>query len=438
MKKWFKFFTLSFFSHKLSKEGARRNYSNFFLGFILTLVFIWTGYVLGDILPFGAHYNNSSDFKETVHMLLANTDADKRITIEIQEGVLKAKKHGEEYGENLLINTFENDIDRQNYSVDGYNVVIDSRSADALAEVEAYCVYKGDDKIVVSYEEYCALTHATQLDFVFNLKYTGNELELNDELVEGYKQYLAGTSDENKIELETLENNLNENKITKSEYHRAVYELYFTNYYPDISEYESTSKVPLLRNYYYHQYIKEGKNKYLFVFDDYMAGSFETDNGINLSFYGFYSDMENGVLIGEGVKANEAEAIADDFIKSAFNSITFLSLYAYAMNIFSLIPFIALMPMVVTLLAYSILKLSGVDSINSLGGMFKILGSYVWFSGVVSAVITMIISFFVPKNIITALPLVSFFVILVIRAIVFVIKETKIYKEEQETVKMEV
>ena len=438
MKKWFKFFAFSFFSHKISKEGARRNYSNFFLGFILALVFIWTGYVLGDVLPFGAHYDNSSDFRETVHTLLANTDDNKRITIEIQEGVLKAKKQGGEYDKNLLVNTFENDIDRQNYSVNGYNVIIDSRSADTLADVEAFYVYRDDNSIVVSPEEYHSLSAATKLDFVFQLKYTGNELELTDELVEGYKQYLAGTSDENKITIETLENNLNENKITKSEYNREVYELYFTNYYPDISDYESTSKVPLLRNYYYHKYIKEGNSKYLFIFDDYIAGSFETDSGINLSFYGFYSDMENGILIGEDVKTNKAEEIADDFIKESFNSLTFLSLYAYALNIFSLIPFIALMPMVVTLLAYSILKLRGVDSINSLGGMFKILGSYVWFSGVVSAVITVIISFFVPRNLITALPLVSFFIILAIRALVFAIKEVKIYKEQQETVKTEV
>lgn len=432
MKKWFEFFGLSFFSDRISKGAAKRGYANVLLGLILALVFIWAGFVGGDMLPFSAHYNNSADFKETVRSLLANTDADKRIIVETEKGALKARRQGDEYTESLIVNTFENENDRQNYSSNGYNVVVDSRPADALAEVEAYCISNDGQNLEIAYEEYLSLSAVARLNFDFKLKYTGDELVLTDEMLDSYKAHLDTLSDEIKLEAEKISSELAEGKITKNEYNRSIYKLYFTNYYPSIDNYESSSEVPLLRNYYYHQYISTGIDKYLFIFDDYMAGSFKTDSGIDFSFYGFYSELENGTLIAEGANQTEANAKADSFVKNSFGSIVFLSLYAYALNVFSFIPFIALMPMVVTLLAYSILKLRGVESITSLGGVFKIIGSYIWFSGVVSAILSVIIAFFVPRNLITALPLVIFFVTLAVRSIIFAVNESRSYMKQLE------
>ena len=432
MKKWFRFFCLSFFSDKISKEGAKRGYTNVFIGLVLVFVFLWAGFVGGDMLPFGVHYNSSSDFAATAHSVFANSDIDKRICIEIDKGVLKAKKNGGEYSEELLVNTFENEDDKQIYSVNGYNVVVDCRPADTLAEVEAYCLSNDGENLRISYQEYLSLSAAAKYNFDFVLSYTGNELELNDELVSEYRAYVDGLSDENKFETEKLTNNLAENKITKAEYNRAIYELYFTSYYPDISAYESSSKLPLLRNYYYHKYISNGIGKYLFVFDDYIAASFETEGGIIRSFYGFYSNMDDGSIVSEGATQTEANKSIDQFINTSFKEVFPLTAYAYAMNIFTLIPFIALMPMVVALLAYSIIKLRGIESITSLGAMFKIIGSYVWVSGVIAAVFTVIFAFFVQTNILTALPLIIFFLTLATRSIIFTINEAKSYLKQLE------
>jgi len=81
-------------------------------------------------------------------------------------------------------------------------------------------------------------------------------------------------------------------------------------------------------------------------------------------------------------------------------------------------------------ITYSILKLRGVESITSLGAMFKIIGSFGWCSGAISAVFTVIIAFFVQHSIMTALPLVLFFAALVIRSIIFAIYESKLYLEQ--------
>ena len=437
MKKWFRFFGLSFFSDKISKEATKHGYTNVLIGLILSFIFLWGGFVGGEMLPFSAHYNNSPDFQATVHSVFSNPDINKRIEVEIQDGVLMAKKHGMEYAQKLLINTFENEADREYYSVNGYNLVIDSRPAETLAVVEAYCLSNDGNNTEISYEDYLTLSAVARLNFDFKLRYTAEALELTDELVEGYKSYLNSTSDDNRSAIEKMATDLAENKITKDEYNKSIYELYFTNYYPSITDYESTSKVPLLRNYYYHQYIKAEKSKYLFIFDDYLAGSFETEDGIVYSFYGFYSNLESGTLVPDGATQAEADKAADSFIKDSYGSIAPLTLYAYALNVFSFIPFIALMPMVVALLAYSILKLRGIESINSLGSMLKIIGSYIWASAAISAMLNVIFSFFVQRNILSVLPLLLFFMTLAIRSLVFAVRESMSYLKQEQTIHTE-
>lgn len=432
MKKWIRFFGGSFFSNKISKEAARHGYSSVFLALLLTFAFLWVGYVGADMLPFSSWYNSSADFQETVHALLANSDESKRVEIEILNGGLKFKTDTD----GVLVNTFENSDDKKNYSINGYQVVVDSRPADALAEIIAYCVSNDGKETIISYDDYLTLSEVARLNFDFKLRYTGNELILDDGSVASYREYLDGLSEEIKLETQKLADELASGKISNSEYSRAIYELYFTNYYPAITEYESTSKVPLLRNYYYHQYIKEGQDKYIFIFDDYLAGSFKTASGIDISFYGFYTDLENGTLIADKVDMAEANAAADDFIKKSYAAIAPLSIYAHAMNVFSLIPFIALMPMVITILAYSIMKLRGVESIKTVGAAFKIVGSYTWAAALISAVINMIASFLVSPSVLAVLPLLIFFAVLAIRAMIFAINEIQSYIKqlEQETV----
>ena len=251
-------------------------------------------------------------------------------------------------------------------------------------------------------------------------------------MIESYKVYLNSIESDAQLSIQGLSSKLSANEITKTEYNRAIYEVYFVNYYPEITAYESTSKVPLLRNYYYHQYISQGMEKYLFIFDDYMTASFETRGGINVSFYGFYDNIDDGAIVTEGATLSEANEMTDDFIRDSIHSIAPITAYAYAMNVFSLIPFIALMPFVVTLLAYSILKLRGIGSVTYFGATFRILGSYVWFSSLVSAVITVLLSFFLQQNIITSLPLVIFFITLVIRSMIFAVGETKAFLKQSE------
>lgn len=430
MKKWFNFFVFSFFSHKSAKEGARRGFGSLFLSFVLTLIFLWSAFVGGDMLPFGARYKSSPDFTATVYEALAN--ADKRVELKIEGGDLKGKKQNGDYVEELLLSTLESDDDREKYSANGFNVVIDMRPADRLAEVYAYAVSNDGKATEISYQDYLDLSEVARLNFDFKLRYTGRELLLTDDLVQGYIEYLDGSEDEIKGNAEALTKELSEGRITKSEYNRAAYELYFTSYYPEITEYEASSKIPLLRNYYYHQYISQGIDNYLFIFDDYLTGSFETKGGRTVSFHGFYSGLQDGEIVPTGATETDAKTAVDGFIKRAFRSSGALTLYAYTVNTFSLAPLMALMIMAATLLTYSIMRLRGVESITSLGGMAKIVGSFSWFSGLSSAAVSVIASFFVGRNMIVTLPLVLFFTALAIRSVIFAMKEKDLYTEMSE------
>ena len=437
MKKWFRFFSLSFFSHSISKEAARRGYTNVFLGFVMALALLWSALVGGHMLPFGAHYKSSPDFKATAYAVLANADGDKRIDAEILNGNLKLKRHGGEYAEGVLINTLESESDRQTYSVGGYEVIVDSRPADTVAEVEAYCLANDGTGKEISYEDYLTLSEVARLNFDFKIRYTKNALVLDDESVAAYKTYVDGLGAESKAATEKLASELLSGSITKAEYQRGIYELYFTSYYPAITAYESTSKLPLLRNYYYHEYISKGLSNYLFIFDDYMTGSFCTSGGIDVSFYGFYSGLENGQVVAENADAAQAKRLVDGFIKASFDANLILNAYAYLTNTVSIMPVLALMLMVAALLAHSILRLRGAEGIRTLGATFKIIGSFSWFSGVAAAALSIILSFLVNRNFIGVLPPALFFAVLVVRTVIFIIKEDKLHKEQLERQKSE-
>lgn len=432
MKKWIKFFGLSFFSHQRAREGAKHGYANVFLSFALALVLLWAAFVGSNMLPFGAHYGNSPDFMATVRSVFAVTDNSKGIKAEIADGTLFVKDENGKPHSGVLVNTFENDHHRESYSVNGFNIVVDTRPANSLAEVEAYCLSNDGNETKISYEEYLTLSQVARLNFDFKLRYTGDELKLGDESVLEYRAYLDTLNGEATEAAKQLDYDLSQSKITKEEYNRAVYELYFVNYYPAITGYEGVSAVPLLRNYYSHEYLSKGIKNYLFVFDDYMTGSFETSGGVGVMFHGFYSDLADGPLVKEGADEAEANMAADQFVKKSFYALLPLNLYAYGVNTVTLLPFLALMLLVAALLTYSILKLKGVESISSLGGMVKISGAFCWVCGGVAALVSLMASFFTGGGIISILPIVSFFVTLVARSLIFALQELGFYRKELE------
>ncbi|MBQ7339899.1 MAG: hypothetical protein IJW43_03460 [Clostridia bacterium] len=436
MKNWLKFFFFSFFSNKRSKEGVKRGYTNLFLSLILALIYLCIGVIGADVLPFSSQYNNATSFKSMVRVAFMDPTSAYGINILFEDGKIKATRGGE-FDNALIINTFADENQAINYSNDGYKLVVDTRPADTLAEVEAYCVSTDSEKTVISYADYLTLNEVARKNFEFKLKYTGGELKLDDNLVEDFKAYLEGASEETKSSISELSSKLEREEITKTQYNRDIYELYFSEYYPSISEYETTSKVPLLRNYYFHELIGKGEDKFLMVFDDCMVGSFETDGKMDVFFYGFYSCFSDGKLI-EGYFPPEGQVRAvDDFIKNSFMETVDLSTYIYIMNTIRLVPIIALMVIVVAMLMHSILSLKGVETCKTFGASLKIVGVYLWWTGLITAILTVIISFMVERSLITVVSIVAFFITLLVRTSIFMIAEIKERKIQLEKLSAE-
>ena len=168
-----------------------------------------------------------------------------------------------------------------------------------------------------------------------------------------------------------------------------------------------------------------------------MTGTFEAWGGKEVSFNGFYNNLDDGPLSCSYDVQKDAEKSVDRFIKKSFDAVIPVNLYIHAMNTLMLAPFLALMLMVATLLSYSLMRLRGVESVGALGSMLKIVGSFVWFSSAISAVLTVMTSFFVGDRLIIVLPAMLFFIVLIVRAVVFIIKESKLASSELEQQKAE-
>lgn len=412
MKKWLKFIGLSFFSDKISKEAVKRGYMNFVLGFVLSLIFLFCGVLAADLLPFPTHYKNSTSFTAFVR----NAVTSKSFNLSVTDGKLSA---------DCIADTFLSEEDAAAYGIDGYNLVVDTRPADAFDDFEAYYISNDGKEQKITLEEYETLSDVAKRNFVFKIRYTPNELVLDDELTAEHENYLKSINSKSFDELQK-----NQSGLSREEYRRQVYNLYVKAYYPDLSTYESTGGAPLLRNYYFHNYVNADAEKYFFIFDDSCAGAFKTDSGAEITFYGFYKNFADGTTFS-------TEKEADDFINNSFFATSSLSVYVYFMNIIRLLPFVALMPVILALIAYCVLRLVKSDAGKSFGGCVKIIGSYLLFGALFAAIITFICGYFVPRSSLMIAVLLIFFIILLLRTAVFIVIESltvrKTVKSEENT-----
>ena len=205
---WLKFIGLSFFSDKVAKSAVKRNYFNVALGFILTLVFMFCGLIAADILPFSTHYSSADRFRQFLYN--AFSDGQNTVPLTVSDGNIVTDKR---------VDTFGEDGDAAVYAVNGYNLIIDTRPADALDDFNAYCVLKDGTKI--DYEDFKQRDDAENLIYTFEIEYTKNELILTPELTEKHEQYLESLTDNEKISLQYKEIK-NSQTLSKEEYARAV------------------------------------------------------------------------------------------------------------------------------------------------------------------------------------------------------------------------
>ena len=404
MLEWLKFFGLSFFSDKIAKEARVRGVLNCVLGFVLALVFIYCGVLAANTVPFYTHYGNSAKFKSVVSTVLDKTQPS------VDKKIIRT---------DTRIDTFVSQADADEFGKNGYNVVVDTRPSTAYDDFIAYCANKDGNEI--SYEDYLALTKDEQKGYEFKIKYTPNELTLTDEHITKFEEYLGGCDSED-VQKDYKAIADKKGTLSPSDYNGKLYTLYVKTYYPDISKIEAAGDVPMLRSYYYKNYLnKNDIRKSLFIFSDVALGFFDTDGGLSVNFYGYYNDLPSGKLDSKS---------ADLFVKSVFSSSLSVSANVYLMNTVKFIPIIAFVPVILALIVKLVMMKLKDNKYKKYTVCLKMQFSYFTFAALFTAIILFVCSFFVSNATVNILPLIIFALIMTARTAVYVVTQTLAAKNQ--------
>lgn len=393
MKEWLKFIGLSFFSDKIARQAPRRGLGNIFFAAIFAVVFLLIGLIAAYTLTFGANYNNTPELVATVERAFSDDGA----ALEIKDGVLYSDR---------IIDTVANADDRQKY-FRGYDIVVDTRSADTFDDFTAYCVTQSGKEI--TYEEYLELDADTKTLYKFNVRYSGKERVIDEAWINMCEAFLDGRTDDN-----TVDAYAEAKQKSGEQYAAAVYELYVRTYYPSLGEYESDGNAPKTRNYYYHNYRQN--EKLLYVFNDSMIGSFETKTGAKQTFYGTYAKEPNGKI---GTSPSEI----NDFISASFSGATAITVYNAVTGFFSVVPFIVLVVIAAIVALFCFTKLLRLEEIK-FGAAAKTVCAFLAWSSIITAIATFAFGFLISQALLAWIEGVTLFVVLAVRIAVMLIRST--------------
>ncbi|MBP3423391.1 MAG: hypothetical protein J6K86_06460 [Clostridia bacterium] len=397
MKNKAKFFFLGYFSHQTAKQAQKRGLGIMFLGIILSVLLFLFGLIASSTLPVRFLYQHAGDLRATVEKTFADVD------VTVLNGKIVAGTA--EQGKQLVVNTVISPQDQQRYSVNGFDVVVDTRPVELFDDFIAVCVTERGKEI--SYEDYLSLDSEVQSLYTFQVKYSGKERVIGEEWKARCEAYLDTVTDE-----AIVKDYAEAKKLSGEEYANAIYELYVKAYYPDLSAYETDGCAPKLRNSYTRNY-NEKKN-ILFVFDDSLIARFTSGSGEEHVFYGFYADMPDGA-----VEANFDNAHA--FLLQSFKSANVIIVYSCMINFMMIMPYLVFISFIVMIITYCLCKV--IKAQMQFGAVAKIACNFLLWTVIFTDLITMALSLFIAQSRLFGMACVVFFVAFLLRAILFIIVE---------------
>lgn len=410
---WFKRFFLSLFSAKWARESVRYGFGNILLTGFLSVVFIFLGVFFGRTVPFAAYYNGAGEFREFLYNAFIYQG--NGISVTVNGGAIITSG-----GEDVLINTFTDENDRKEYSLNGYNLIVDSRNvASVYDDFTAYCKnYDGNKEI--SYDEYLSLGEKEKSDYFFGVRYSGREKQITAEDVVQYTEYFNGLSDGN-AKSQYTELTDKKAQMTEEEYKNSLYSLYVNCYYPDMLKTVGES-VPTLRNYYYGLTLNS-EGGYYCLFGDMQTASFSTYNNNTVLFGGVYRP-ENGLDVS-GLDGDTARQNVDRFIKNSFYGGLSTSFVFELLNSLWLIVATELILAGAMVLCLSVGRLKKSELCNTFGKSAKLVASYAHTAAFFSALTTFCIGFIFSGTAVTVSAYVLYGAILVARTLTLLLTENR-------------
>jgi len=394
-KRRLEFFGLSYFSDNIAGTAPEFGFGTLFLALLLSFVFFLCGYMAADTVPFAVHYENALQYKEFV-----NDAFSEGVTIENNRASFKRR-----------VNTYTDDGDKAEYAKNGYDLIVDTRPSNMLIRFEQTAV-KGENSI--DYESYLALTEAQKSEYKLVTRYTDEELIITDGLTGKITAYFNGAGTEGSDGYNAnaasayAELTADRDKYSKEEYGKELYCLYVRFYYTSVSSVLYGERAPVLRDYYYRNYIAANKSHYLFMFDEMCAGSFKTDGGLPVVFGGYFNKCADGTVEDVG-----------GLIKQVFYDTAGYTFSSYFMSTVFQLPFLIFIPLILALLLWCAGKIVKNGWDKTFSGCFKTVSGFIWVSALLTALITFVFGFFVSAKAMYSYMSLIFGLLILIRTVIF-------------------
>lgn len=401
MTAWIKFFFGGFFVNKFAIDGVHRSVWNAVFAAVICLALIYFGLYAGYSVSFGHHVNNCTPLVDIVGRVF-----DGNIVIEIDRGKAVSGISGK-LDNSFVVNTYSVTADKAKYSVDDYNLIVDTRPrATTYDDFTVVCASKidGDE---ISYKQYKELSDSAKGNYAVRIIYSGNALGLNDERLQEYKSYLDKCSDETDSHYDNTI--ASEYTALASDDSNGLYELYIKAYCPEAYGTDKYGVVPTVRSFYVDNFLSDkDDDKYLAIFDDSVVGNFVTDKRIPVSFGGYYIKLD-------GLTADTKES-GINFIVRAVKSASGVDLNIYLINLLRIIPVFIIVPFVLALAIWAIDKAVKSESFLYLGETIKTVFSFMLISGVITFAAEILFSFVLSRDTVYSLSIAIFSAIMLVRS----------------------
>lgn len=382
---WLKFFSLSFFTLKHSREAAVRRALNALLSAVLSLVLLFCGLLLGYSTSFGTHYRTANEFREFLYATFAEP-SDERIDFSATDGVPDVSIPDRE-----TVNSYVDGAYRKN----DYELIIDLRPADStFARFTAY--YKDKNGGELTEAEYAALSDEDKGNYTFDIKCDGERLDPAASHSE-YVAYLDGVSTEGAdgynesvaSKYAELKEKKDAGEIAGDKYVDDIYCLYVSARYPSLAQ-DAYGGAPTLKSYYLRLVGADMGSRYLMMLADRCVCAFVNDKGVAMLVDGNYGKAN--ISIDSSTDEAAARAALDGFVSSVFSSAGSIDAGLYFINLMTVLPFLLIAYAVVVIVLLLADKLGHCENINGFLGATKIVGSFLFVSGFVAFIAAIIFS----------------------------------------------
>ena len=392
---WLKYYFLGFFSEKQAKKSHKTGAVSIILSAVLAFVLFFIGFYAADIVPFSVHYDSATRYRQFAENAFA-------------AGNVSVKINAEKADCSVKIDTHTSEADKEKYCVDGYNLIVDTRPSDTLIRFTQYAI---NDEEEIDYEAYLALEEKDKNKFSVKIRYFDEELALTDEDTARHIGFLEqasveGSAKYNKSAAEDYRKLIDDKQtMNDDEYAEQLYYLFAKYYYVGAGSLLQGAKAPVLCDYYYINYMIDGKSDYLYVFDTLCTGSFTTDKGVPVAFGGYYDGRPDGEITD-----------INGFIKQIFYDSAGAAVSSYFFTAIMQIPFILIIPIVLALLLWLIGKAAKAGNNQRFTDYYKLSNCFVLISAVFTALITFVCGFFFSARVVAKFMPLIFGIILVVRA----------------------